>query len=52
MEYVKYDSKLGFLDTPKDYRLENTFKATMVNQKLLAFQVMITFKQSFSVLDT
>ena len=42
MFYVNNDAKLGFLDTPKDYRLEYTSKATVASRKLLAFQVIVT----------
>jgi hypothetical protein len=39
MWYVKEDSKLGFLDTDKKYRIPETFKKTEVSRKILAFQV-------------
>lgn len=40
MWYVKEDSKLGFLDTDKDYRMKETLTRTLVSRKLLAFQVL------------
>ncbi|CAL1537315.1 unnamed protein product [Lymnaea stagnalis] len=36
--YVKDDEKLGYLDTPKDYRLQKTYEHTEVSRKHLAFQ--------------
>jgi len=39
MWYVKDDAKLGYKDTEKDYRLQQTFTATKVSRNLLAFQV-------------
>ncbi|WAQ93483.1 UB2J1-like protein [Mya arenaria] len=40
MWFVKDDSKLGMLDTPKEYRLAQTLTRTAVSRKLLAFQVL------------
>ncbi|XP_013417180.1 uncharacterized protein LOC106178514 [Lingula anatina] len=40
MWYVKDDAKLGFMDTPQNYRLEKTLQATAVSRKILAFQVL------------
>lgn len=40
MWYVKEDAKLGFLDTDKPYRINQTFERTAVSRKLLAFQVL------------
>ncbi|GFO50509.1 ubiquitin-conjugating enzyme e2 6 [Plakobranchus ocellatus] len=38
MWYVKDDEKLGYLDTPKEYRIKKTFDLTEVARKHLAFQ--------------
>ncbi|XP_005099840.1 uncharacterized protein LOC101857027 [Aplysia californica] len=37
--YVKADAKLGFLDTPQDYRIRRTLEETDIARKHLAFQV-------------
>ena len=38
MWYVKDCEKLGYLDTPKDFRIKKTFELTEVARKHLAFQ--------------